>query len=89
MQDDAADNLHGKMLHPQYAPRSLPAGGKRIRQDIVKRFPVCEPLPERRGHGLQLLIRFSGVCFLQGKHLIPQGKNALYLLCGIVAKQFF
>ena len=89
MQDDAADDLHGEVFHPQHAPRGLAAGGKGIRQDIVERLSVCEPRFQRRSHCLQLLIRFGGILFLQSEDLVPQGKDAFDFFSGIIAKQFF
>ena len=40
MQDDAADDLHREMLHPEHAPGRLPAGRERIGEDVVERLPV-------------------------------------------------
>ena len=65
MQNDAAQHLHPVGAHTQHPVRSLPHGGKGLRQEIVFGFPVFQPLPELRRLGLELFIRQGAVFRLQ------------------------
>ena len=44
MQADTADNLHVEMLHAEHARACFPQSGKRVEQDIVKRFAGGKPV---------------------------------------------
>ena len=55
VQHNAAQNLHREVGRAQHAARRLAADGKRIRQDVVERFAVCEAALEFRRLGAQLV----------------------------------
>ena len=74
MQNDTADDLHLEVLHADTSPRRLTADRKRLRQKVIQRFTVCEPLLELRCLGFQLFIG-------QGCHLILQRHD---LICNFL-----
>ena len=69
MQAHTADELHVKMAHAQRAARSLTYNGKRLRQQVVKRFARCQPFLKLICITRQLVIcqilhlRFEGIDF--------------------------
>ena len=56
MQDDAAEYLHGKVLHAKNTPRGLAAGGKRLGKNIIESFTVRKALLKPRRFRLEFLI---------------------------------
>ena len=88
MQDDAADYLHGEVLQPEHAPRSLTAGGKRLGENIVKGLSVCKSLLEFGGLCLQFGVGQFGKLLIEGEHPVAKRTDTLDLFGGIVAEDF-
>ena len=89
VQGDAADDLHGEVLHPQHTPGRFAADGKGIGQDVVQRFAVGQLLLQGRGLGLQFGVRQSGVFGFQRQHLLGDGIHLFQLSVREAAKEFF
>ena len=89
VQHNAADNLHRVGLHAQHTPVGLAADGKGLRQQVIQRLALGKALLELGGLGLQLLIRQLAHLRLKGKDLVLDRVDALELLVGEGAKQFF
>ena len=89
VQGDAADDLHGEVLHAQHAPCGFAADGKCIGQDIVGGLAVGQLLFESGRLGLQLRIGQGGIFALQCKHLLGNGVDLFQLPVGEAAKEFF
>ena len=89
VQNDAADDLDGKMLHPEHTPRSLAADGKRIGQDIVDRLAVVQALLQSICLGSQLLLRHGGILILQLEDPVAYRADTLQFTGGIVAEKRF
>ena len=69
MEDRPADDLHVVVAHVFGAPRGIPAGGERLRHQVVERFPGFEPRAVFDAQSLEFLVR-------QGFHLIFEGIGA-------------
>ena len=77
MQHNAADDLHTVMPHTQHAPRRLAAGGKRLGQQIVKRFAVLVACLELIRFGAQLGVGQFFVLLLERVDLVGDGVDFL------------
>ncbi len=77
MQNDAADDLDVKRLHPQNAPRSLAADRKRLRQDVVERLARGKLFLKLSGHCAQRGIVHRRIFFLKRQHALCQRADAL------------
>ena len=89
VQHNAAQNLHGEMLHAQHPPAGLAADREGGGQDIVQAFAICQPLLEGGGHGLQLGVGLLLHLAFQRQNLVGQGADALELFFRERAEQFF
>ena len=86
VQNDAADDLHRKVLHPQHPPGRLPADGKRLGQNVVQGLPRRQPLLQHPGLIPQGLLVHGGIGLLQRQHPVAQGADALDLLLAEIAE---
>ena len=89
VQGDAADDLHGEVLHPQHTPGRFAADGKGIGQDIIGGLAVGQLLLEHSGLCLQVGIRHGGIFFFQSQHLLGNGVDLFQLPVREAAKEFF
>ena len=56
VQHHAADQLHVEVPHVQRATTGLADDREGIREDVVERLAVGDPLPELRGSGFELIV---------------------------------
>ena len=89
VQDDAAHNLYREVAHLEHPVRSLPAGGKGLRQDIVQALPLLQPFFQPGGHVPQLPVAHPSELLLQGQDLVHQRLDALKLLFRVGAEDLF
>ena len=87
MQDDAALHLNGEVLHLEYAPRRLAAGRESLRQEVVERLAVREPLFELRRLRLELVVRKSRILLLKSQRRPDERLYPLYFPVGIIPEQ--
>ena len=88
MEDNAADDLHGEVLHAQHAPARLAADGICVGKDVVKVFALGQSVFENLRLAAKLAVRHRRVLFLQRKHLVTDGLHPLDLTVGIAAEYF-
>ena len=89
VQHDAADDLHGEVLHAEHAPRGLTAGGERLGQDIVERLAGGKTLFQSRRHGLQFLVGLLREFFVQRQHFVGDGADLFQFFRGERTEDFF
>jgi hypothetical protein len=70
VQRGAAHQLHVEVPLAKDAPGRLADGGERLRQQLVERLAVGEPLPELVGHAAEIGIAQRGEVFLDGVDLV-------------------
>ena len=56
MKHNTADQLYREMLHIERSLCSFPNGGKCLRQKVIQRLTLCQPLPEDPGLIAQFLV---------------------------------
>ena len=89
VQGNAADDLHGKVLHAQHTPCSFAADGECVGQDVIGGLAVGQLLLERRGLRLQFGVGHGLIFRLQSKHLLGNGVHLFQLPVREAAKEFF
>ena len=89
MQNDAAYDLYGEVLHAEHPPRCLAAYRESVGQDIVGGLAVLQAVLQYISLGFQLLFAHGGVLALQSEHLIAYRADALELARRIIAEQRF
>ena len=70
VQRRAAHQLDVEGALPEGPPRRLADGGERLREEVVERLAVCEPLPELVGHRPQLGVAHRDEVVLDGVDLV-------------------
>ena len=88
MEDDAADELHPVGAQPQHPVRRLPAGGKRLREDVVQRLAVCQAGLELVGLGAQIVVAEGAVLVRHRLDFVHCGGERLDLPLGTGAEHF-
>ncbi|MPM61407.1 hypothetical protein SDC9_108265 [bioreactor metagenome] len=88
MQHHAAHKLHAVGPQAQHAVRSLPHGGKRLRQDRVQRLAVCQTLFKPGRLAPQFFIAQRLVLVTQRLNLIDDGINLLELAGAVISENF-
>ena len=89
MQHDATHQLHPVGAHTQHTVRSLPHGGKSLRQNVVQRLTVGKALLEFRSLGLKLCIGEGLVFIAQRLDLIHNGVDGFQLPGAVITKDGF
>ena len=89
VQGDAADDLHGKVLHAQHTPCGFAADGECVGQDVIGGLAFGQLLLERRGLRLQFGVRHGLIFRLQSQHLLGNGVHLFQLPVREAAKEFF
>ena len=89
MQDNAAYDLHGEMLHTQHTPARFTAHRVSVGQNIVKSFSGSQPVLEDLRLSAKLAVGHRSVFFLKSKHLIADRLHTLDLAVRIAAEYFF
>ena len=89
MQNDAADDLYGEVLHSQHAPACFTADGKCVGQDIVGGLAAIQPAFEDICLRFQLGAGHLFVLAFQRKHLVTDGTDPFKLFCGIISEECF
>ena len=88
MQHNAADELHPVGPQAQHPVRRLPDGGKGFGQNIIRGFPVLQPLLELGGLRLELGIGESLVLLLQRLNFVGDGIDLLQLMVTVCTENF-
>ena len=70
VQGRAAHQLDVEGALAERAPGRLANGGERLREDVVERLAVCQPLPELVGHRAQLVVAHRDELLLDGVDLL-------------------
>ena len=89
VQGDAADDLHGKVLHAQHTPCGFAADGECVGQDVIGGLAFGQLLLERRGLRLQFGVGHGLIFRLQSQHLLGNGVHLFQLPVREAAKKFF
>ena len=89
MQHDAAHQLHPVGAHTQHTVRSLPHGGKGLRQNVIQCLAVGKALLEFRRLGLKLCIGEGLVFVAQRLDLIHNGVDGFQLPGAVITKDGF
>ena len=88
MKNDAADDLHLKRLHAERSAVALPHRRIGLRQNVVQRLPLLQPLPEFLGLAAEFLIRECGHLIAECEHLIHDRPDSLQLMITVCAENF-
>ena len=86
VQNDAADNLHIKVLHSEHSPRALAANRESIGQNIVKRFACGKPVFQNLCLGNKLFVAHFAVFIFKRHNLVCGFLYPLNFFCGIIAE---
>ena len=89
VQNDTAQNLHGKVWCSQYPVSRFTADGKSVGKNIVQRLPRRQAIFEQLRLTLELTFRHGVVFVLERQHLIANRLDALNFSLAVIAEQHF
>ena len=89
MQDDAADDLYGEVLHPKHTPRRFAAYRKCVGQDVVGGLAVTQSFLEKCCLFLEFAVGHLLIFALKRTHRVADGTDAFELLGGIITEDRF
>ena len=89
MENDAADDLDGEVLHPEHAPGGLAADGERLGQQAVQRLAAGVSGFELVGFLPKLVVREGGHGVLVKQHAVQQRTDAFEFFFAVILCQKF